>query len=90
MALSTIKQTNIRSQPRRPPTRQEMSDWLIYLTVLHMIGRSKMNDRLHGMTPSGMLLDVSVSSKKKRRKRKKKNTTNIQCLSPRQRSCEGI
>ena len=29
-----------------------------------MIGRSKMNERLNNMTPNGMLLDVSVSSKK--------------------------
>ena len=42
-----------------------------------MIGRSKMNDRLHDMTPSGMLLDVSVSSKKKRRKRKIQQASNF-------------
>jgi hypothetical protein len=31
-----------------------------------MIGRSKMNERLHEITPEGMLLDISVSPKKKK------------------------
>ena len=38
----------------------QLSDWSIYLTVLYMIGRSKMNERLPDMTPKGMLLDVCV------------------------------
>ena len=47
-------------------THQELlSDLSIYLTVLHMIGRSKMNQRLNDMTPNRMLLDVRVSPKKK-------------------------
>jgi len=30
----------------KPSTQQELlSDWLLHLTVLHMIGRSKMNER---------------------------------------------
>jgi len=38
-----------------------------------MIGRSKVNERLHGLTQkNGMLLDVSVSSKNKDKKRNKK------------------
>jgi len=41
------------------------SDWPIYLTVLHMIGRSKMNKRLHDMTPNGVLSDVNVLPKNK-------------------------
>ena len=38
----------------------------MYLTVLHMImiGRSKKNERLHGMTINGVLLYVNVSPKK--------------------------
>ena len=31
-----------------------------------MMGWSKMNERLHDMTPNWMLLDVGVSPKKKR------------------------
>ena len=38
-----------------------MFDWSIYLSALHMIGRSKMNERVPGMTQKGMFLDVSVS-----------------------------
>ena len=39
-----------------------------------MIGRSKMNDRSHDMTPSEMLLDVSVwsTTKKDGKKNSKK------------------
>ena len=37
-----------------------LSDWSIYLTVFHMIERSKMTERLHDMSSNGMLLDVSV------------------------------
>jgi hypothetical protein len=40
-----------------------------------MIGQSKMNERLHDMTPNEMLLDVSVSAQKK--EKKKRNTTKI-------------
>ena len=40
-------------------THQELlSDLSIYLTVLHMIGRSKMNQWLNDMTPNRMLLDA--------------------------------
>jgi len=40
---------------------QELSsDWLIYLTVLHTIGHSKMNESLSDITLN-KLLDVSVS-----------------------------
>ena len=35
----------------------------MYLIILHMIGRSKMNERLHGMTPKQVLLDVSEPPK---------------------------
>jgi hypothetical protein len=31
-----------------------------------MIGQSKMNERLHDVTPNEMFLDVSVSPKKKK------------------------
>jgi hypothetical protein len=43
----------------------QSADFTIYLTVLHMIGRSKMNERLADMTPRGMMLDVCVSPMKK-------------------------
>jgi hypothetical protein len=33
-----------------------------------MIEQSKMNERLHNITPSRMLLDVGISPKKKRKK----------------------
>jgi hypothetical protein len=39
------------------------SNWLIYLPVLHMIGRSNMTEGLYDMTTYGMLLDVCVSPK---------------------------
>ena len=39
-----------------------LSDWSIYLIVLHMIGQ--MTERLHDMTSNRMLLDVRVSPKK--------------------------
>jgi len=42
-----------------------LSDWSIYLTLLYIIRRSKINERLHGMTLKGMLLNARVSSKKK-------------------------
>ena len=42
-----------------------LSDWSIYLTLMHMIGQSKMNERSHDMTLNRKLLDVSVSQKKK-------------------------
>jgi hypothetical protein len=41
-----------------------LSDWLIYLIVLHMI--EQMTERLHDMTSNRMLLDVRVSPKKTR------------------------
>jgi len=45
----------------KPNTRQELlSDWLIYLSVLHVMGWSKINKRLLDMTPNQMLLDVCV------------------------------
>jgi hypothetical protein len=45
--------------------KQELSsDWSIYLSVLHMIGQSKMNERSPDMTPNRMLLDISVWSNK--------------------------
>jgi hypothetical protein len=47
-------------------TEYTLSDWSIYLTILHMMGWSKMNERLHDITPNWMLLDVGVSPKKKR------------------------
>ena len=35
-------------------TLQELlSDWSVYLIILHMIGRSKINERSHHMTPYG-------------------------------------
>jgi hypothetical protein len=37
-----------------------LSDWSIYLTVFHMIGWSRINERLPDMTSNRMLLDVSV------------------------------
>jgi len=50
-----------------------LSEWSVYLTVLHMIERSKVND-MDDMTQKGMLLDVSISPKIKIRK---KNTPTI-------------
>ena len=38
----------------------------MYLTVLHMIGWIKMNERSHDLTLNRMLLDVSLSPKKKK------------------------
>ena len=49
----------------KPNTHQEMlSDWSIYLTIFHKIGRSNMNKRLNNITSNRMLLDVSVLPKK--------------------------
>ena len=42
-----------------------LSDWLIYLTVLHMIGWSKLNERLPDMTLNRTLLDVINKLKKR-------------------------
>jgi hypothetical protein len=42
-----------------------LSDWSIYLTLMHMIGQSKMNERSHDMTLNRKLLDVSVSQTNK-------------------------
>jgi hypothetical protein len=42
-----------------------LSDWLIYLTVLHMIGWSKLNERLPDMTLNRILLDVINKLKKR-------------------------
>lgn len=36
-----------------------MSDWSIYLDVLHMIERSKNSEKLYSTTPKGMLLSLS-------------------------------
>ena len=44
--------------------KELLSDLSIYLIILHMIGRSKMNERLHGMTPKQVLLDVSEPPKR--------------------------
>jgi hypothetical protein len=42
--------------------KQELSsDWSIYLSVLHMIGQSKINERLHDMIPN---LNVTVLPEK--------------------------
>jgi len=40
-----------------------LSDWSIYLIVLHMIGQ--MTERLHDMTSNRMLLDVVYHQRKK-------------------------
>ena len=49
----------------KPNTHQEMlSDWSIYLSIFHKIGRSNMNKRLNNITSNRMLLDVSVLPKK--------------------------
>ena len=46
-------------------TRQELlPDWSIYFIILYVIGRSKMNECLHDMTPNRMLLDVRINVKK--------------------------
>ena len=55
-------------------TQKELSDWSIYLTVLHMIG-VKNKRWLTDMTLIG-LIDVGVSPKKKCKK-KKYNTHQI-------------
>ena len=36
------------------PCEQLLSNWSTNLTVLHMIGQSKMTERLHDMTPNGI------------------------------------
>jgi len=42
-------------------TRQELLfDWIIYVSVLHVMGWSKINKRILDMTPNEMLLDVCV------------------------------
>ena len=52
----------------KPSTHQKLlSDWSIYVTVLHMIRRSKINKRLPEMTPKEMLLDLSANKFKKRK-----------------------
>lgn len=43
-----------------------MSGWSIYLTFLHLVKRSKMNESLPDMTLSELSLDVSVWSKEKK------------------------
>ena len=47
MSLLNIKV----SKPTTQWSQEILFDWSIYLTVLHIIGQSKMNERLHGMTP---------------------------------------
>jgi hypothetical protein len=58
-----------------------LSNWSVYLTVLHLIGRSKMNERSPSMIPNGMSLDVSITwmllDVIVSPKNKKKGTTNI-------------
>jgi hypothetical protein len=59
-------------------THQELlSDLSIYLTVLHMIGRSKMNQWLNDMTPNRMLLDVKSITKEKNIINKIQQTSNF-------------
>ena len=41
--------------------QQLLTDWSIYLSVLHMIGQLEMNDRLHDTTSNRILLDANVS-----------------------------
>jgi hypothetical protein len=49
----------------KPSTHQELiSDWSIYLTVLHMIGLSKMSERLHDMTSISVLFCPRTNWKK--------------------------
>ena len=45
--------------------KEPLSDWSVYLTVLYMIGLSKINDRLADMTSTECFLDVSVSREEK-------------------------
>jgi hypothetical protein len=75
--FSPVSVKNIQNPcASKPSICQDLfSNWSIYLTALHMIGQSKMNERLHDMTPNEMLLDVSVSAQKK--EKKKRNTTKI-------------
>jgi hypothetical protein len=54
-----------------------LSDLSIYLTVLHMIGRSKMNQWLNDMTPNRMLLDVKSITKEKNIINKIQQTSNF-------------
>jgi hypothetical protein len=44
---------------------------------LHIIGQSKKNERLPGMTPNKMMLDVCVSSKKQKDEKDFKKTLNF-------------
>jgi hypothetical protein len=54
-------------------------NWMsIYLTVLHLI--RQMTEKLHDMTPNGMLWDVCVSRKKINRKRYNKHLILIRTL----------
>jgi hypothetical protein len=64
--FSLLSLTSLLSAPEREVTSPSdfkvvgALDWSIYLTLLHTIRQSKMNERLHDMTPNKMLLDVSV------------------------------
>ena len=49
-----ISNESTKSLDIKRGTHQELL-WSICLTVLQMIGRSKMNERLHDMAPNGML-----------------------------------
>ena len=50
---------------------QLLSDWSIYFIVLHMIGRSKMNERLHDKTSNRMLLGVCTKNFLRKIKKKR-------------------
>jgi len=50
--LTKSASSKLNLQVSKPSTRQELfSDWSILLTFLDMIGRLKMNESLHDMTP---------------------------------------
>lgn len=57
MSGSYFQSTNQR-KAYKITQRELLSNWWKYLSALHVIGQSKMNDRLPDMTPHRMLLDM--------------------------------
>jgi hypothetical protein len=53
---------SVMSDESKLSTHQQLlTDWSIYLSVLHMIGQLEMNDRLHDTTSNRILLDANIS-----------------------------
>ena len=66
--MGSCQGSNFQSTNQAPTVETEFTQRAIhrlalYLTVLYMIGRSKMNERLSDMSPN-MMLDICVLPKK--------------------------